>query len=79
MQGTIKSFKQNSQNSKILEYLKSGASLTCLEAMNMGFGMNLRSRISDLKRAGYDITSRLVDTRHSYIAEYKLEVWDAQY
>ena len=74
MQGTIKSFKQNSQNSKILEYLKSGATLTCLEAVKMGLSHNLRSRISDLKRAGYDVTSRLIDTKHSYIAEYKLEV-----
>jgi len=74
MQGTIKSFKQNSQNAKILNYLKSGASLTCLEAMQMGFGMNLRSRISDLKRAGYSILSKQVPTNSSYIAEYKLEV-----
>jgi oligoendopeptidase F len=74
MQGTIKSFKQNSQNSRILEYLKSGASLTCFEAMKMGFGMNLRSRISDLKRAGYNIVSKQIDTKNSYIAEYCLVV-----
>jgi len=74
MQGTIKSFKQNSQNSRILEYLKSGASLTCLEAMKMGFGMNLRSRVSDLKRAGYDVVSRKINIKNSYIAEYCLVV-----
>ncbi len=74
MQGTIKSFKQNSQNSKILEYLKTGASLTCLEATQMGFGMNMRSRVSDLKRAGYDVISKQVNTDNgSYIAEYRLE------
>ena len=72
MQGTIKSFKQNSQNAKILEYLKSGATLTCLEAMQLGFGMNLRSRISDLKRAGYNVSSKQVGTNCSYIAEYSL-------
>lgn len=74
MQGTIKSFKQNSQNAKILEYLKSGNTLTCLEAMNLGFGMNLRSRISDLKRGGYEILSKQVNIGSSYIAEYSLEV-----
>ena len=73
MQGTIKSFKQNSQNSKILEYLKTGASLTCLEAAQMGFGYNLRSRISDLKRFGCIIESKQVNIDNgSYIAEYRL-------
>lgn len=73
MKGTIKSFKQNSQNSKILEYLKTGASLTCLEAQQLGFGMNLRSRVSDLKRAGYDVESKQVNIDNgSYIAEYSL-------
>jgi len=74
MQGTIKSFKQNSQNTKILEYLKSGASLTCRQASNLGFGDNLRSRVSDLKRAGYDVQSKQVNLDNgSYIAEYSLE------
>ena len=76
MQGTIKSFKQNSQNFKILEYLKTGASLTCLQAAKMGFGMNLRSRVSDLKRAGYDVKSELIPVNDSYIAKYRLEVED---
>lgn len=74
MQGTIKSFKQDSQNSKILEYLKTGASLTCLQAAQNGWGMNLRSRISDLKRAGYETVSELIPTNGSYIAEYRLEL-----
>ena len=72
MQGTIKNFKTDSQNSKILEYLKTGASLTCLQAAQNGWGMNLRSRISDLKRAGYETVSELITTNGSYIAEYKL-------
>jgi|FLOH01.1.fsa_nt_gi hypothetical protein len=74
MQGTIKSFKQNSQNSKILAYLQTGASLTCLDAQKLGFGMNLRSRVSDLKRAGYGVQSKQVNLDNgSYIAEYSLE------
>ena len=74
MQGTIKSFKQNSQNARILEYLKLGNTLTCLQAMQLGFSHNLRSRVADLKRAGYDVISKQVNTANSYIAEYSLEV-----
>lgn len=74
MKGTIKSFKQNSQNAKILEHLKLGNTLTCLQAMTLGFGMNLRSRVADLKRAGYDIISKQIDTKQSYIVEYSLEI-----
>lgn len=74
MQGTIKSFKQNSQNSKILEYLKTGASLTCLQAAQNGWGMNLRSRISDLKRAGYDVKAKMTDIPNgTFVAEYSLD------
>lgn len=74
MQGTIKSFKQDSQNAKILEYLKLGKTLTCLQAFNLGFGQNLRSRVSDLKKAGYDVVSKKIDTKLSYIAKYSLEI-----
>ena len=77
MKGTIKSFKHDSQNSKILAYLQTGASLTCRQASNLGFGDNLRSRVSDLKRAGYNVMSKQVNTDNgSYIAEYSLEVQD---
>lgn len=74
MQGTIKSFKQDSQNAKILEYLKSGSTLTCRQASNFGFGDNLRSRVADLKRAGYDVISTQVNIPTGFIAEYSLEV-----
>ncbi|MCW8932194.1 MAG: helix-turn-helix domain-containing protein [Gammaproteobacteria bacterium] len=74
MQGKIKSFKTDSQNSKILAYLQTGASLTCLEAMQMGLTHNLRSRISNLREAGHAIKSVKVPTNSSYIAEYSLEV-----
>lgn len=74
MQGKIKSFKTDSQNSKVLAYLQTGKSLTCLEAAQMGFGMNLRSRVSNLRDAGYAISSVKIPTNSSYIAEYSLEV-----
>lgn len=74
MQGKIKSFKTDSQNSKILAYLQTGKSLTCLEAMQMGLTHNLRSRISNLREAGYTINSVKVPTNSSYIAEYSLQI-----
>lgn len=49
MKGKLHTFKTNSQCSKILEYLKTGKSLTVMEALKLGFGANLRSRISNLK------------------------------
>ncbi|MDD3443178.1 MAG: helix-turn-helix domain-containing protein [Sulfurimonas denitrificans] len=73
MQGKIKSFKTDSQNAKILAYLQTGKSLTCLEAMQMGLTHNLRSRISNLRDAGYNISSVKIPTNSSYIAEYSLE------
>ena len=70
----IKTPNTNSQNYKVLEYLKDGNTLTCLEAMQMGFTHNLRSRIADLKRMGYDIQVQHQRTKHSYIAVYSLDV-----
>ena len=71
-QGKLKNFKTNSQCKKILDYLKTGQSLTVMKALHLGFGANLRSRISNLKDAGYDIKSELVKVDGTYVAEYKL-------
>ena len=69
-----KTFKTKTQNFKVLEYLKSGASLSCLDAIKLGLTHNLRSRIADLKRAGYDIEVKQVSHNGGYHAEYRLEV-----
>lgn len=74
MQGKLVNFKTNSQNAKVLEYLKTGATLTCLEAMQKGLTHNLRSRISNLKDAGHNIKSELVKVDGTYIAKYSLVV-----
>jgi len=74
MQGIINNFKQNTQNYKVLEHLKTGKPLTCLEAMQLGLTHNLRSRVADLKRAGYDIVSKKVQNGCSYYAEYILNI-----
>ena len=72
MQGKLINFKTNSQCSKILDYLKAGNSLTVMEALKLGFGANLRSRISNLKDAGYDIKSEMIKTNTGFVAKYSL-------
>lgn len=68
----IKKFRKNSQNSKILAYLKDGNTLTVAQARILGFGDNARSRISNLKDAGYNIVSKLIKFSGGYVAEYRL-------
>lgn len=72
MQGPIKTFRTDSQNAKILEYLNSGKTLTCLEAIQIGLSHNLKSRISDLNKAGYNIKSKKVKVTGTYIARYSI-------
>lgn len=73
MQGALSTFKTTSQCGKILAYLQTGASLTCYEAMAKGFGMNLRSRISNIREAGYKIKSVQVKFNGGFCARYSLE------
>lgn len=72
MQGKLKNLRTNSQCAKILEYLKTGKSLTVMEALNLGFGANLRSRVSNLKEAGHNIASEKVRVNGTYVARYSL-------
>ena len=74
MQGKLKTFRTNSQCKKILEYLQTGKSLTVMEALNLGFGANLRSRISNLKDAGHNIVSEKIQVSGTYIASYRLAI-----
>lgn len=73
MQGALSTFKTTSQSGKILAHLKTGASLTCYEAMTKGFGMNLRSRISNIRDAGYKIKSVQENFNGGFVARYSLE------
>ncbi len=41
--------KAPNQCDKILTYLKNGGRLTVLKALELGYGINLRSRISEIK------------------------------
>lgn len=72
MQGKLRTFKTNSQCHKILAYLKQGNTLTVMECLQLGYGANLRSRVSDLKDAGYNIASELIKTNGGFVAKYKL-------
>lgn len=76
MQGKLKNIRTNSQCSKILEYLKAGNSLTVMECLQKGWGANLRSRVSNLKEAGYTIKSEKVKVSGTYIAKYSLVIDD---
>lgn len=76
MQGKLKTFRINSQCNKILEHLQTGKSLTVMEALNLGFGANLRSRISNLKDAGNNIVSEKIQVSGTYIASYRLVLKD---
>jgi len=49
------------QCNQILAYLRSGRTLTPLEALDMFGCFRLGARIWDLKKAGHDIRSRMVD------------------
>lgn len=70
--------KQPSQLDQILAVLESGGTLTALDALE-GFGCSrLASRITDLKRKGYPVASRMVTRRNRYgrlcrVAEYYME------
>lgn len=54
--------RRNTQEARILEYLKQGNSLTALEALDKFGSFRLASRISELKRLGYQIQSETIKT-----------------
>ena len=58
----------------VLNYMEEHGSITAKQAYNLGI-MRLASRISDLKRAGYDIKSDTIkvncrDGSVSYVSRY---------
>lgn len=66
--------KQNklSQSNLILNYLKTGRELTPLEALNLFGCLRLGARIYDLKKSGYNISSRFVSKNEKIFSSYKL-------
>lgn len=51
------------QNEKVLRHLQEFGSITPLDALKEYSIMRLASRISDLKRMGYKITSEIITTK----------------
>lgn len=54
------------QNERILDYIAKNGSITQLEALTECSVMRLASRVSDLRRKGYPITSKMVRVQNSY-------------
>lgn len=64
----------DSQNQQILDYMKSGKSITPLEALNKFECFRLASRISDLKQKGVPILSEMTykyDDQGKVVKKYK--------
>lgn len=60
------------QTNQIRQHLESGKHITSLEALNLFGCFRLASRISELKKAGYNIATRLVHNGGKHYAEYWL-------
>lgn len=62
----------HSQRLRILAWLKSGRVLTPLGALRLCGSWRAGARIYDLRRAGYDIKTRMVRKGSKRFAEYRL-------
>lgn len=67
-----------SQNERIVKYMRDFGSITQLDAMRDLGVMRLASRVSDLKRCGYRISSEWVKVKNRYgetvsFKRYRLE------
>lgn len=65
--------QSQSQNARILAYLKSGRRLTSLEATNKFGCQRLSARIKDLRDRGYNIQTKTITvSSRKRVAEYFL-------
>ncbi len=62
----------SSQNAQILKFLKTGKSLTALQALRNFGVMRLAARIGNLKDKGHDIESKPVKSGGKRVALYRL-------
>lgn len=61
------------QRDQILEHLKSGKTITPLEALNQYGCLRLGARIWDLRRAGFSIGSEMIETvSGKRVARYRM-------
>ena len=62
------------QKQLILKHLRTGANLTILEALGVYRIFNLKARINELRKAGYDIRTEMrVDHTGKQYASYSLK------
>lgn len=66
------------QNQRILDYIEENGWITQLEAIKELGVMRLASRVSDMRKRGYKITSEMIPVKNRYgetchIKRYKLE------
>lgn len=61
-----------SQNEQIRQHLEAGNTITPLEALNLFGCLRLGARIHNLKAAGMNICSRLIEQNGKHFAEYSL-------
>ncbi|MFQ5788279.1 MAG: helix-turn-helix domain-containing protein [Thermodesulfobacteriota bacterium] len=61
-----------SQEKQILQYLKTGAKITPLEALNRFGCFRLGARCWNLKQAGYNIKTEMITCDGKRFAEYSL-------
>lgn len=73
--------RKGTQTERILDYIEEFGSITQFEALRDLSVMRLASRISDLKRMGYPITSEIEPVKNRYgetchIKRYRLQGGD---
>lgn len=73
VQGQLFNAETRSQEVAILTYLKSGRSLTPIDALNMFKCFRLGARIYGLKKAGYQIETEMIQKGNKRFASYKLK------
>jgi hypothetical protein len=61
-----------SQAKEILQYLKQGHSLTPADALHKFGCFRLAARVDDLRKAGHDIKTVIIEVNGKRFAEYRL-------
>jgi hypothetical protein len=62
-----------SQTTRILAHMKSGNTITGIEALNRFDCFRLPARISDIKKMGYDVKREMIDVNGKRVARYWME------
>jgi hypothetical protein len=61
-----------SQAKEILQYLKQGRSLTPADALHKFGCFRLAARVDDLRKAGHDVKTVIIEVNGKRFAEYRL-------